>query len=121
MYWMALGLLMLLDRYLNALANSVTENITFGDEVNRLAPPLAEVLGVPDKPTPEQTEKVTSLLMAYATKVPGIGPVSKVNRAPAGICRNTRLTFPPQTTEAIVQVCKEKGITVTSAVHAAYI
>jgi hypothetical protein len=116
-----IGLLMLLDRYLNGLANPATEDITFGDEVTRPAPPLGEVLGVPDQPTSEQTEKVTSLLMSYATRVPGIGPVSKVNRAPAGTCRNTRLTFPPQTTEAIVQVCKEKGITVTSAVNAAYI
>ncbi|KAL3497005.1 hypothetical protein BJX62DRAFT_221542 [Aspergillus germanicus] len=112
-----IGLLILLDRYLNALANPVTENITFGDEVTRLAPPLGEVLGVPDKPTPEQTENVTSLLMGYATKVPGICPVSKVNRAPAGTCRNTRLTFPPQTTEAIVQTLTKLADTSTPSSH----
>ncbi|KAL4738625.1 hypothetical protein BDV11DRAFT_215777 [Aspergillus similis] len=105
------GLLMLLYQYLNALAQPAVEPITFGDEGTRLAPPLAEVLGVPDEPTAGQTE----------SKAPGIGPVSKVNREPAGRCRNSRLIFPPQTTEAIIQVCKEKGMTVTSAVHAAYI
>ncbi len=31
------------------------------------------------------------------------------------------MTFPPKTTQAIVQACKENGVTVTSAVHAAYI
>ncbi|KAL4798254.1 hypothetical protein BDV19DRAFT_397129 [Aspergillus venezuelensis] len=116
-----IGLLMALDRLLRALASPAPANIKFGDEVTRLTPPLAEVLGVPDQPTPEQTERVTSLLMGYARKVPGIGPVSKVNSAPSGHCRNTRLTFPPQTTEALIQVCKDKNITVTSAVHAAYI
>ncbi|KAL4912326.1 hypothetical protein BDW62DRAFT_24875 [Aspergillus aurantiobrunneus] len=116
-----IGLLMLLDRFLNALANPTAENITFGDEGIRLAPPLAEALGVPQQPTSEQTEIVTSSLMGYARNVPGIGPVSKVGRAPAGRCRNTRLVFPQQTTEAIIKVCKEKNITVTSAVHAAYI
>ncbi|KAL4998916.1 hypothetical protein BDV10DRAFT_200923 [Aspergillus recurvatus] len=116
-----IGLLMLLDRLLNALANPATGSIAFGDEAARLAPPLEKVLGVPEQATPEQTEKVTSLLMGYAQKVPGIGPVSKVNRAPARNCRNTRLAFPPQTTQAITRACKEKNITVTSAVHAAYI
>ncbi|KAL4957840.1 hypothetical protein BDW69DRAFT_191342 [Aspergillus filifer] len=85
----------------------------FGDEVTRLAPPLAEVLGVPNQSTPEQTERVTSLLTGYARKVLGIGPVVKVNSAPAGPghCRNSRLTFPPQPTEAIIQICKNRKIT----------
>ncbi|KAL4752192.1 hypothetical protein BDW72DRAFT_202432 [Aspergillus terricola var. indicus] len=115
------GLLMLMDRYLNALANPAIGSITFGDEVTRLAPPLAEALGVSEQPAPEQTERVKSIIKGYAEKVPSLGPVSRVNRAPAGNCRNTRLTFSQQTIEAIIQACKEKNITVTSAVHAAYI
>ncbi|OGM46108.1 hypothetical protein ABOM_005689 [Aspergillus bombycis] len=113
-----IGTLLLWDRYLTALTTPV--KATFGDEHTRLAPSIEEVLKV-SEPTPEETEKATALLMRYATKVPGIGPVSKVGTVPAGRSQNAEMTFPTRTTEAIIKTCKEKGISVTSAVHAAYI
>ncbi|KAE8418857.1 hypothetical protein BDV36DRAFT_252857 [Aspergillus pseudocaelatus] len=113
------GTLLLWDRYLAALATPA-EEVTFGGEHTRLAPSIEEVLKV-SEPTPEETEKATALLMSYATKAPGVGPVSKVGTVPAGRSQNAEMTFPSRTTEAIVKVCKEKGISVTSAVHAAYI
>ena len=114
-----IGTLLLWDRYLTALATPA-EEVTFGGENTRLAPSIEEVLKV-SEPTPEETEKATALLMGYATKAPGVGPVSKVGTVPAGRSQNTEMTFPSRTTEAIVKVCKEKGISVTSAVHAAYL
>ncbi|KAB8217709.1 hypothetical protein BDV33DRAFT_176723 [Aspergillus novoparasiticus] len=113
------GTLLLWDRYLTALATPA-EEVTFGDEHTRLAPSIEDVLKV-SEPTAEETEKATALLMSYATKAPGVGPVSKVGTVPAGRSQNAEVTFPTRTTEAIVKVCKEKGISVTSAVHAAYI
>ncbi|KAL2816208.1 hypothetical protein BDW59DRAFT_153444 [Aspergillus cavernicola] len=115
------GLLLLWDRYLSALSAPAVEAITFGDEPTRLSAPLEDILGNPGQPTPEEAEQVLEIWGKYTNNVPGIGPESDVGRVPAGKCRHTSLVLPLQTTEAIVRACKEKNITVTSAVQAAYI
>lgn len=114
------GVILFWNEYLKALA-SPAEKITFGDEPSRLAPSIEKALGVPSEPTPEQSEKASALLADYVANVPGIAPVSKVGVAPSGSCRNAELLFSVSTTEAIVRACKAKGITVTAAIHAAYI
>ncbi|PYH28433.1 uncharacterized protein BO87DRAFT_411265 [Aspergillus neoniger CBS 115656] len=114
-------LIRLLDRLLSILVSPPTENITFGDEHSRLAPTLREILGVAEQPTPEELERVMALYKPYMDHAPGIGPVSNLGNRPAGQSQHARLDIPTRTTEAIIQACKAKGITVTSAVHAAYI
>ena len=114
------GVMLLWDCFLKALA-SPAENIKFGDETARLAPTMEEVLGFPEQPTQEVSEKATSMFMAWASSIPGIGPVSKIGVAPPGKCQNAEVVLPTKTTEAIVQACKAKGISVTSAIHAAYV
>ncbi|PWY73074.1 hypothetical protein BO94DRAFT_538955 [Aspergillus sclerotioniger CBS 115572] len=116
------GMLLLCHNYLNALTTP-SQNITlkFGDEYTRLAPAIEEVLGFPKQPTSEQAEKALSIAMSYASSLPGIGPVSKVGQVPPGRCQSTELVFSTQTTEMIIKACKNNSITVTSAIHAAYI
>ncbi|KAI1383633.1 uncharacterized protein F4822DRAFT_421238 [Hypoxylon trugodes] len=114
------GVLLFWHSFLNALSSPIQE-LTFGDEPARLAPIIEETLGHPEQPTQEQSDKATALFMTWAGSVPGIGPVSKLGAVPSGKCKNTELVFPTKTTEAIIKACKDKNITVTSAVHAAYI
>lgn len=117
-----IGMVMFWHRFFNAVT-SPNHNITFGDEHVRLAPALDIVLPGPDSgnPTQEQKEKGTALLMEYITNLPAIGLPSKVGKVPAGACQAMEYVFDEDTTAALVRACKARGITVTSAVHAAYI
>ncbi|KAI1400933.1 hypothetical protein F4819DRAFT_460018 [Hypoxylon fuscum] len=114
------GVLLFWHSYLSALASPI-KDIKFGDEPVRLAPIMEEVLGYSEQGTQALAEKGTALFLSWAADVPGIGPVSKLGAAPAGRCLNTELVFPTKTTEALVAACKDRGITVTAAVHAAYV
>ncbi|KAI9929402.1 hypothetical protein ASPWEDRAFT_134859 [Aspergillus wentii DTO 134E9] len=114
------GAIMFWDRYLSMLVNPA-KDMQFGDEHARLAPALEEALGYSEPSTEEQKEKAKARLMEYAGNIPGIGPVSKLGSAPSGRRQNAELLFSKETTAAIIAACKEKGITVTSAVHAAYV
>ncbi|KAL4939893.1 hypothetical protein BDV06DRAFT_213939 [Aspergillus oleicola] len=115
------GVLMLWDQFLAVLAAPAAEAIVFGDEPCRLRPCLEAVLGSPGEPSAEESATITAFWEQYLAKAPGIGPMSNIGSVPIGQCQNTRLAFPQQTTKAIIHACKEKNITVTSAVHAAYI
>ncbi|KAI2464936.1 hypothetical protein F4781DRAFT_50478 [Annulohypoxylon bovei var. microspora] len=114
------GVLLFWHSYLDALASPI-EDIKFGDETARLAPIMEEVLGYPEQPTQAQGEKATALFMSWAASVPGIGPISQLGAAPSGRCQNAELVFPTKTTEALVAACKDKGVSVSAAVHAAYV
>ncbi|KAB8233207.1 uncharacterized protein BDW43DRAFT_300396 [Aspergillus alliaceus] len=94
------GILMLKHKFFSALVQPKSE-VTFGDGYQRLAVPLPEALGNPEPPTPEQTERATTM-------------------APVGQCQNIKCRLSPDMTAAIVQACNGKGITVATSVHAAY-
>ncbi|KAL2850603.1 hypothetical protein BJY01DRAFT_209917 [Aspergillus pseudoustus] len=113
------GLSIWWDKFFNHLLYPKSES-TFGGEHRNLAVPLPEALGNNETPTPEETERATAQVMEYAAKLPGIGMVSKAGKAPSGQCRNIEHRFSPELTRAIIQACKEKDMSVTSAVHAAY-
>ncbi|KAF4340147.1 hypothetical protein FBEOM_5935 [Fusarium beomiforme] len=66
-------------------------------------------------------EKAQKLLGSYLGGQPAIGPVSKLGSAPSGNSRNAELVFPPDITALLIKACRQRGITVTSAVHAAYV
>ncbi|KAI2615010.1 hypothetical protein GGR54DRAFT_315661 [Hypoxylon sp. NC1633] len=114
------GILLFWHAYLEALASPAAD-IQFGDEPARLAPIMEEVLGYAPEPTQEQAEKATALFLSWAASMPGIGPVSRLGAAPSGQCHNIELAFPATTTAALIAACRSRGISVTSAVHAAYI
>ncbi|BCS22223.1 uncharacterized protein APUU_30448A [Aspergillus puulaauensis] len=118
-----IGMIMFWHRFFRAVS-SPNHNITFGAEHVRLAPSLDIVLppgsGL-DNPTPEQKEKGTALLMKYIHNLPAIGLPSKLGKVPAGACQAMEYIFDEHTTAALIRACKARGLTVTSAVHAAYI
>ncbi|PIG82848.1 hypothetical protein AARAC_003118 [Aspergillus arachidicola] len=86
-------------------------HIAFGDEHVRLPTVLEEVLGNSEQPTPEQADRTAALL----------GPVSKLGTAPSGCSRNREYIFSAQKTAAVIKACKDRSISVRSALHAAYI
>ncbi|KAL4884868.1 hypothetical protein BJY04DRAFT_180922 [Aspergillus karnatakaensis] len=114
-----IGVIMWWDKYFRALTNP-NHDFTFGEEYTRLAPALEDVIGAKDL-TPEQVEQGSVLLYEYITKLPAIGFPSKIGKAPAGQCQSLEHVFNEETTRAIIVACKKRGITVTAAVHAAYI
>ncbi|RYC54357.1 hypothetical protein CHU98_g11853 [Xylaria longipes] len=115
-----IGVLLFWHSYLEALM-SPAKDIEFGDEPARLAPAMEKLLGYPEQPTQELNDKATALFMSWAGSIPGIGPVSQLGAAPSGRCQNTELIFPADITNALVTACKSKGVSVSAAVHAAYI
>ncbi|KAI0475611.1 hypothetical protein GGR56DRAFT_646650 [Xylariaceae sp. FL0804] len=116
------GILRFWHNYLGYLASpSQKEDIEYGDEPARLALPMDEVLGYPAEATAAQTELATAKFMAWAGSIPGIGPPSQVGTAPSGRCASRELSFPASTTERLVAACKARGVSVTAAVHAAFV
>ncbi|KAL4789740.1 hypothetical protein BDV19DRAFT_373701 [Aspergillus venezuelensis] len=95
-------------------------DLAWGSEHVRLPAPLEESLGSPQTLTPEQTEKAAARLMAYLNQLPAIGPVCEVGKVAPSQAKTMDVTFSPEFTAAIIKSSKERGITVTAAVHAAY-
>ncbi|GKU03637.1 hypothetical protein FLAG1_04272 [Fusarium langsethiae] len=113
------GMELLCDSFLNALAHP-DKDITFRDESARLAPVMEEVLGF-SEPSVQAREKAEELLGSYLRNQPAIGPISKLGSVPSGKCQNAELVFSPEITDLLVKACHRKSITVTSAIHAAYV
>ncbi|GAP88030.1 hypothetical protein SAMD00023353_3200750 [Rosellinia necatrix] len=114
------GVLLFWHNFLEALSSPV-QDIKFGDETTRLVPTIERVLGYPEKPSQELRDKATALFMSWAGSILGIGPISQVGAAPSGKCQNSELVFIQGVTTAIAAVCVGKNISVSAAVHAAYI
>ncbi|KAL4749567.1 hypothetical protein BDW72DRAFT_204641 [Aspergillus terricola var. indicus] len=115
-----IGSLQAMDLLFKWLGEPPTK-LAWGSEHIRLPAPLEESLGAPEVLTPEQAEQGAARLMAYLNKLPAIGPVCKVGKAPPGQAKTEESTFSSEFTAAIVKSSKEQGITVTAAIHAAYI
>ncbi|KAI0405323.1 hypothetical protein F4802DRAFT_597451 [Xylaria palmicola] len=114
------GVFLFWQSYLKVLS-SPTEDIRSGDEPARLAPTMEVALGYSEQPTKEMSETSTALFMEWAGSIPGIGPASQLGHAASGKCQNAELVFSADTTNALVTACREKGVTITAAVHAAYV
>ncbi|KAL2829512.1 hypothetical protein BDW59DRAFT_36114 [Aspergillus cavernicola] len=115
-----MGTILFWHTLLEALVSPGTD-IKFGQEHIQLGVSLEAALGYTAPPTPEETKKANTLLMSYIEKLPGIGLVSDIGAAPAAQCQNMEYLFSPETTAALIQACKERQLSVTSAVHAAFI
>ncbi|KAL3450328.1 hypothetical protein BJX65DRAFT_270587 [Aspergillus insuetus] len=115
-----IGMIMFWDRFFRAVT-CPNRDITFGGEHVRLAPALDDIIGLKGPATQKQSEKGLSVLMEYITKLPAIGFPSNVGKVPAGQCQAMEYVFSEESTSVIIEACKARGVTVTSAVHAAYI
>lgn len=109
------------DKYLSCLANPAADgDVTFGDEVARLCPPLAEIMGY-NPSDAELKQKAAGMFMDWAANIPGIGPVSRLGKAAPGRARSVRRDLSADKTRKIIAASKARGISVTAAVHAAYV
>ncbi|RAK97089.1 uncharacterized protein BO80DRAFT_504925 [Aspergillus ibericus CBS 121593] len=113
------GVLIWWDKFFRALLNP-NPDIVFGDEHHCLSVPLPEALGNNDPPTEAETKKATAQVLQYVAGLPSIGMVSKAGQVPPGKSQHIEYRFSPDLTAAIIHGCKRTGISVTSAVHAAY-
>ncbi|KAH9909483.1 hypothetical protein F4778DRAFT_711648 [Xylariomycetidae sp. FL2044] len=118
-----IGVLLLLDAFLaiasapGPLADPV--ELAWGTETARLAPPIEDAANIPTHSTPELRERGGALISTFAHTVgaAGIPYLGDESTLPADT-RSASLALDPNTTSAVIAACKERGITVTAAVHA---
>ncbi|KAL4862769.1 hypothetical protein BDV12DRAFT_202712 [Aspergillus spectabilis] len=70
---------------------------------------------------PQQVQQTSAMITSYLQSLPGIGLPSEIGETPAGACRNQEHVLSKEMTAEIIAACKEKKVSVTSAVHAAYV
>ena len=99
-----------------------SEALAWGAETGRLEKTLDEMWDFRSQPTAEDQARLDEIKEVWLEYSPGIGPPSTVNTpAPLLKCAKVAVSFTAAETSAIVKACKERGITVTAAIHAAYI
>ncbi|KAI1400262.1 hypothetical protein F4819DRAFT_497477 [Hypoxylon fuscum] len=118
-----IGVILLLDALL-AIASSPSSladpaSLSWGTEIERLAPAVEVAATIPKESTPELRERGAALVgtFAHAAGAIGIPYLGGAATLPGGT-RNAALTFSPTTTEKIVAACKARNVSVTAAVHA---
>ena len=115
-----LGILSLWNALLTRILKPPAQ-MHWGSEPARLAPTMEAIWGFPETPTSEQDNQVSELMSSWIGSMPGCGPKSKVGTVPPGRCTFVELDFSAKTTRSIATACKERGISITSAIHAAFI
>jgi hypothetical protein len=120
-----IGVLLLLDAFL-AIASQPSPladpaDLAWGTETERLAPSVEDAAAMPllHESTVELKARGAALVATFAhtigaTGIPSLGNASTL---PAGT-RQASFVFNPATTDEIVTACKDKGVSVTTAVHA---
>ncbi|KAL3471750.1 hypothetical protein BJX99DRAFT_236912 [Aspergillus californicus] len=115
-----IGSLRAMHYFFKVLEEPSSEPIPWGSEPIRLPPSFEEALGNPPL-TPEESEKGAARMWAYMGNMPGIGVPTKNGTVPAGESLNVETCLSPATTAALIKASKERGISVTATVHAAYV
>ena len=114
-----IGALSLLHQLFTALAEP--RAVSFGTEFKNLSPGLFDAAGVQIDVTPEIQQTTTGLLTDLVSSQPSLGlPTIAANRIP-GPTHRRELKLGINKTHAIAKACKNLGIGVTAAVHAALI
>jgi hypothetical protein len=120
-----IGVLLLLDAFLAIAAGPAPlgdpAKLAWGTETERLAPSVedAAAMPLPYESTPEMEARGAALVATFAhtvgaTGIPYLGDASTL---PTGT-RQAPLVFSPATTEKILIACKDRGVSVTTALHA---
>ena len=114
-----IGALHLLHQLFKALAEP--RSISFGTESKNLSPGLFDAAGIPTDVTPEIQQAVTGLITNLASSQPSLGlPTIASNQIP-GPTQRRELKFGTHKTDTVVKACKDRGLGITAAVHAALI
>ena len=115
------GSFLLINNLLKAVA-SPRKDIKFGDEGKNLSPDLYEATGVEAVDTPEGEASATKWCMEYAQNLSGLGLHPKEAEVkPPRSTRRCILGVSSKDTSAIIAACRSRGVTVTTAFHAAVI
>ncbi len=114
-----IGALHLLHQLFKALAEP--RRISFGAESKNLSPGLFDAAGIPTDVTPEIQQAVTGLLTNLASSQPSLGLPTIVSNQIPGPTQRRELRLGTHKTNAVVNACKDRGLGVTAAVHAALI
>ena len=113
------GALELLNNLFSALAQP--RHIEFGAEAMNLSPGLDEVAKFPNSPTREDDIAAADLLMQYFGNLPSIGlPANLTNPLP-GITRRAVHELPAATSREVIEACKARKLSITTALHSALI
>lgn len=116
------GTCMLLDRLFGHLAaGSRIAAESWGPDMHKLSPGIADALGAPDVATPELEALAHQYIEDHhknAVHAAGLRYHGDASTPPANATR-TAVAFDTASTAALVALCKDGDITVTSAVHAA--
>ncbi|KAF2679522.1 hypothetical protein K458DRAFT_490601 [Lentithecium fluviatile CBS 122367] len=111
---------------LNDLLNLVVKDdltdptsLPWGAEVVRLAPTIEDAAGLSPTATEEQSTLGKSLVQTFISTAGGIG-IQYMGDAstPPGRTVSTQAVLSTKTTKDVVDACKSRGLTVTSAAHA---
>ena len=114
-----IGALRLLHQLFTALAEPRT--ISFGTEFKNLSPGLFDAVGVQTGVTPEIQQTTTELLTTLGSGQPSLGLSKMTSNQIPGPTRRRELKLGIHKTHAAVKACKDLGLGVTAAVHAAVI
>ncbi|MCJ1454840.1 hypothetical protein MMC28_005193 [Mycoblastus sanguinarius] len=116
-----IGAICLLNNFFAALAQPRRVEFSTEGEGKNLSPGLDEAANFSTDVSDEDDQAATDLFMQYANNLPSISlPIFSADRNP-GATRRSELTLPPATTGAVVSACRDRGFTVSTALHAALI
>ncbi|KAI1302736.1 hypothetical protein F5Y03DRAFT_407447 [Xylaria venustula] len=115
-----IGAILLLDALLSIASEPLAgpASLPWGTEVKRLAPSIEEAAAIPKDSTPALKEGGAAALATFSHAAGAVGiPSIGTNTLPGGT-RSAAVILDPATTEKVIVACKEKGVSVTAAVHA---
>ncbi|KAL2812318.1 hypothetical protein BJX63DRAFT_397098 [Aspergillus granulosus] len=122
--WDGRGGTMLFDQLLSQLENPAPLPTIFdGSEARRLIPSLDVVLEMPTDRDPNWSVRADELIATYTQGQPSIGlpiPAERTTASP-GKTRRCELCIPAKEATALRQACRERGITMTTAIQASTI
>lgn len=120
-----MGMLYLQAAFLRILSNTsstTTEDVQFdGSEAARLAPSLDEAGSVPKEVTPSMQDAASKELSVAVDNMPDAISIATLPNVLPKTPKRLTSAFPVDTSQKIIAACKARGITVTTAAHAALV
>lgn len=117
-----IGLMDLQTALLRILADGPPVDVQLdGSEAVHLAPALDEVASVPHDVTPSISEAAESEIGVFLDGLPGSISITTLPNALPTEPRRIQLDLPADITQRVISACKARGITVTTAAHAALV
>ncbi|KAJ5622039.1 hypothetical protein N7528_005271 [Penicillium herquei] len=116
-----IGLMYLQNAFLQILANGASDEILLdGSEAKNLTLSLDEAAGVPASTSSADSQAATDELDVFLKNQPSISIPTLPNVLPNNT-RRLQSSFPADITSRIIDACKSRNLTVTTAVHAALV